>query len=108
MEVVHVYAIIENGGKQYKVMPGEIVELEIYQSKEGTKIDPGQILFLFNDEQYFAGKKIPTSARVEATILEKGKEKKVLVFKKKRRKQYQRTRGHRQQFMRVKIESITW
>jgi large subunit ribosomal protein L21 len=103
-----VYAIIENGGKQYKVTPGETVRMEIYQSKEGTKIDPGQILFLFDDKDYFAGNKVPTSARVEATIVEKGKDKKVLVFKKKRRKQYQRTRGHRQQFMRVKIESITW
>jgi len=103
-----VYAIIENGGKQYKVTPGETIKLEIYQSKEGTKIDPGQILFLYNDAEYFAGKKVPTAARVEATILEKGQEKKILVFKKKRRKQYQRKTGHRQQFMRVKIESITW
>jgi large subunit ribosomal protein L21 len=101
-----VYAIIENGGKQYKVAPGDVVRLEIYQSKEGAQIDPGQLLFLFNDSEYFAGKKIPASARVEATILEKGKEKKVLIFKKKRRKQYRRTRGHRQQMMRVKIGSI--
>ena len=102
------YAIIENGGKQYKVSPGEVVKMEIFQSNEGTKIDPGQILFLYDDKGYFAGKKVPTSARVEALIMEKGQDKKVLVFKKKRRKQYQRTRGHRQQFMRVKIESITW
>ena len=102
------YAIIENGGKQYKVTPGEIVKLEIYQSKEGTRIDPGEILFLFNDTEYFAGKKVPASARVEATIMEKDQYKKVLVFKKKRRKQYKRLRGFRQQFMRVKIESITW
>jgi len=103
-----VYAIIENGGKQFKVSPGDVVKLEIYQSKEGSKIDPGQILFLFNDSEYFAGTKVPSSARVEATIMEKGKDKKVLVFKKKRRKQYRRTRGHRQQFMRVKIDSILW
>lgn len=102
------YAIIENGGKQYKVEPGKVIKLEIYQSKEGTKIDPGQILFLYNDSEYFAGNKVPSSARVEATIIEKGKDKKVLVFKKKRRKQYKKTRGYRQQFMRVKIESITW
>ena len=102
------YAIIENGGKQYKVAPGDILNLEIYQSKTGSKIDPGQLLFLYNDQEYFAGNKIPSAAKVEATILEKGKDKKVLVFKKKRRKQYRRTRGHRQQFMRVKIESILW
>ena len=102
------YAIIENGGKQYKVAPGDVVKLEVYQSKEGSKIDPGKVLFLYNDKEYYAGKNIPASARVEAMILEKGQEKKILVFKKKRRKQYRRTRGHRQQMMSVKIESILW
>ncbi len=102
------YAIIENGGKQYKVAPGDVVRLEVYTSKVGSKIDPGQLLFLYNDQDYFVGDKIPASAKVEATILEKGKDRKVLVFKKKRRKQYRRTHGHRQQFMRVKIESILW
>ncbi|HEY4490707.1 MAG TPA: 50S ribosomal protein L21 [Acidobacteriota bacterium] len=100
------YAIIENGGKQYRVAPGDVVKLEVYQSKEGSKIDPGKLLFLFDDNQYFAGKSIPTTARVEATIIEKSKDPKILVFKKKRRKQYRRTRGHRQQVMRVKIDSI--
>ena len=102
------YAIIENGGKQYKVAPGDVVKLEITDEKEGTKIDSGVILFLFNDTDYFAGPKVPSSAKVEATIVDKDKDKKVLVFKKKKRKQYQRTRGHRQQFMRVRIDSITW
>lgn len=109
MEVGEVYAIIENGGKQYKVAPGDVVKLEVSGEEEaGSKIQSGEILFLFNDADYFAGTKVPSSAKVEATIVEKGKNKKVLIFKKKKRKQYQRTRGHRQQFMRVKIESITW
>jgi large subunit ribosomal protein L21 len=103
-----VYAIIENGGKQYKVSPGDILRLEVYESKPGSKVDPGKLLFLYNDQEYFAGKSIPATAKVEATILEKAKDKKILVFKKKRRKQYRRTRGHRQQYMRVKIESILW
>lgn len=102
------YAIIENGGKQYRVAPGDIVKLEVGEDKEGSKIEPGTLLFLFNDKDYFAGDKVPSTAKVEATIMEKGKDKKVLIFKKKRRKQYQRTRGHRQQFMRVKIDSISW
>lgn len=102
------YAIIENGGKQYKVAPGDVVKLEVSGSKTGSKIELGGLLFLFNDQEYFVSDKIPSSAKVEATILEEGKSKKVLVFKKKRRKQYRRTRGHRQQFMRVKIDTITW
>jgi large subunit ribosomal protein L21 len=109
MEVVEVYAIIENGGKQYKVSPGDVVKLEIgEETKQGSRIDPGTLLFLFNDQDYFAGEKIPAKAKVEASVIETGKDKKVLVFKKKKRKQYQRTRGHRQQFMRVRIESISW
>src|SRR6187455_3224611 len=102
MEVGEVYAIIENGGKQYKVAPGDVVKLEVAEGDTGKKIQSGEILFLFNDTDYFAGSKVPTSAKVEGTIVEKGKDKKVLIFKKKKRKQYQRTRGHRQQFMRVK------
>ena len=102
------YAIIENGGKQYKVAPGDIVRLEVTDDKEGARIESGVILFLFNDSEYFAGDKLPASAKVEGTVLSRGKEKKVLVFKKKKRKQYKKTQGHRQQFMRVKIESITW
>jgi large subunit ribosomal protein L21 len=103
-----VYAIIENGGKQYKVAPGDVVNLEVTEDKEGSTFEPGELLFLFNDQEYLTGEKIPSSARVQGTIVEKGKDKKILVFKKKRRKQYRRTRGHRQQYMRVKIDSITW
>lgn len=102
------YAIIENGGKQYKVAPGDIVKLEVTGDEKGAKITSGEILFLFNDSDYFAGTKVPSSAKVEATVIDKDKNKKVLIFKKKKRKQYQRTRGHRQEFMRVKIDSITW
>jgi large subunit ribosomal protein L21 len=103
-----VYAIIESGGKQYKVAPGDVVKLEVSDEKEGAKITIGDLLFLFNDKDYFASNKVPSTAKVEATVIARGKGKKVLVFKKKRRKQYRRTRGHRQQFMRVRIDSISW
>jgi large subunit ribosomal protein L21 len=107
-EVGDVYAIIENGGKQYKVTPGDVVKLEVSGEESGSKIEMDGLLFLFNDQEYFASEKIPASAKVHATVVEEGKNKKVLVFKKKRRKQYRRTRGHRQEFMRVKIDAITW
>ncbi len=101
------YAIIESGGKQYRVAPGDVVKLEVTEDKAGSRIEIGDLLFLFDDKDYFVSAKIPSTAKVEATVIDHGKGKKVLVFKKKRRKQYRRTRGHRQQFMRVKIESIT-
>ena len=102
------YAIIQSGGKQYKVAPGDVVKLEVSDDKAGSKIQIGDLLFLFDDKDYFVSGKIPSTAKVEATVVDHGKDKKVLVFKKKRRKQYRRTRGHRQQFMRVRIDSITW
>jgi large subunit ribosomal protein L21 len=103
-----VYAIIENGGKQYRVSPGDVVKLEVSGDKSGAPLELGDLLFLYNDKEYFAASKVPSSAKVKATVIGEGKSKKVLIFKKKRRKQYRRTRGHRQQFMRVKIDSITW
>jgi large subunit ribosomal protein L21 len=102
-----VYAIIENGGKQYKVAPGDVVKLEVTGGKAGSKVELEKLLFLHDDKNYFASDKIPSSAKVEGTILDSGKEKKVLVHKTKRRKQYKRTRGHRQQFVRVRIDAIT-
>jgi large subunit ribosomal protein L21 len=106
-EVLYVYAIIENGGKQYKVAPGDVVKLEVSGGKVGSKVELDKLLFLHDDKNYFASSKIPSSAKVEGTILELGKDKKILVHKTKRRKQYKRTRGHRQQYVRVRIDAIT-
>jgi large subunit ribosomal protein L21 len=102
-----VYAIIENGGKQYKVAPGDVLKLEMeHGGKVGSKVELDKLLFLHDDKNYFASDKIPSAAKVEGTILELGKDKKVLVHKTKRRKQYKRTRGHRQQFVRIRIDAI--
>ena len=100
------YAIIENGGKQYKVTPGDVVKLEVSGEKSGAKIELGGLLFLFNDQEYFASDKIPSVAKVHGTVVEEGQSKKVLVFKKKRRKQYRRTKGHRQSVLNVRIDGI--
>ena len=103
------YAIIENGGKQYKVAPGDIVKLEITEGgKEGvkTQIESGEILFLFNDSEYLTGSKLPASAKVEGTVVGHGKEKKVLIFKKKKRKGYRLKRGHRQGYTEIQITKI--
>lgn len=102
------YAIIENGGKQYKVAPGDVVKLEVSGSKTGSKVHLEKVIFLYTDKEYFASNKIPASAKVEGTVLDEGKDKKVLVFKTKRRKQYRRTRGHRQHSTHIRIDSISW
>jgi large subunit ribosomal protein L21 len=99
------YAIVRCGGKQIKVSPGDVVRIE----KPSEKISKGQTLSL--SDVLFAGEvgktpKDPKGVTVKATVLSEGRSRKVLVFKKKRTKQYRRTKGHRQALVEVRIEAI--
>src|SRR5687767_4681784 len=99
------YAVIRSGGKQYRVTPGQTLRLEKLTGDAGSKIELGNVVFLENGGDVKFG--FPLSgAKVEATILETDRANKILVFKKKRKKQYRRTRGHRQAFTTVRIEKI--
>jgi large subunit ribosomal protein L21 len=101
------YAVIRSGGKQYRVVPGQTIRLEKLTGEPGSKIQLGDVLVVENDGKFQAGAPLLANARVEATVLEHDRAKKIIVFKKKRKKQYRRTRGHRQDFTAVRIESIT-
>jgi large subunit ribosomal protein L21 len=99
------YAIVRAGGKQLKVSPGDIVRIE----KPSEKVSKGQKLSL--DSVIFAGEagkepKDPKSVTVKATVLAERRSRKVLVFKKKRTKQYRRTKGHRQNLVEIRIDAI--
>ena len=99
------YAIIANGGKQYKMEPGQVLRLEKFLGEAGDKIELGPVLMTGGEGE----PKIGTphlEGSVSATILEQGKAKKVLVLKKKRRKGYRVKRGHRQPYTAVRIEAI--
>jgi large subunit ribosomal protein L21 len=100
------YAVIKSGGKQYRVKAGQTVRLEKLTGETGSKVELGGVLMVEDGGKLQTGSPL-SNAKVEATILETDRADKVIVFKKKRKKQYRRTRGHRQSFTAVRIEKIS-
>ena len=100
------YAVIRSGGKQYRVAPGQTIRLESLPGDVGAKIQLGDVLLVENEGNIQIGTPLVANAKIEATVLERDRAKKVLIFKKKRKKQYRRTQGHRQDYTTVRIENI--
>jgi len=100
------YAVIRSGGKQYRVAPGQTIRLEQVAGDVGAKVQLADVMLVENDGNITVGSPFLANAKVEATVLEHDRAKKILVFKKKRKKQFRRTRGHRQNYTAVRIESI--
>ena len=99
------YAVIESGGKQYRAMPGELIDVETLAGEVGSSVQFNKVLALVDGEQVKTGA-AAQGAIVKATITVQDRGPKTLVFKFKRKKQYKRTIGHRQNFTRVKITEI--
>lgn len=100
------YAIIETGGKQYKVAPGERVRVETLPLEVGAEIELTGLKALSNaDGQLLTGGDIG-GAKVTATVTRQGRGEKIIVFKFKRKKQYKRTYGHRQNFTELTINDV--
>jgi len=100
------YAVIRSGGKQYRVAPGQTVRLERVAGDVGAKVELGNVLLVENDGNIQVGSPVIANAKIEGTVLEQDRSKKILVFKKKRKKQYRRTQGHRQDYTAVRIDNI--
>ena len=100
------YAVIRSGGKQYRVAEGETVRLEKLES-ETAQIEFKDVLLVKTDEKVFIGTPIVEGASVLGTVEDTGKSDTVLVFKYKKKKQYRRTRGHRQEYADVRIDKIS-
>ena len=100
------YAVIENGGKQYRVASGDVVELETMDGDVGAEVDLGRVLAIVDGASVRAGSEA-AAAKVTGTIQANDRSPKVIVFKFKRKKQYKRTIGHRQNFTRVKVNRIS-
>jgi large subunit ribosomal protein L21 len=100
------YAVIETGGKQYRVAPGDVVQVDTLAGDVGSEIEFGRVLAVVNDANEVAAGAAVSGARVKATISEHGRGDKIIVFKFKRKKQYKRTIGHRQNYTQVRVSEI--
>jgi len=100
------YAVIRSGGKQYRVAPGQTVRLEKVTGDVGSKVELGEVLLVENEGKLQVGSPVVANAKIQATVLEHDRAKRIRIFKKKRKKQYRRTQGHRQYFTAVRIDSI--
>ena len=101
------FAIIKTGGKQYKVQAGEIIKIErLGDSKPETKLEFNEVLAYGDDKNLELGEPTISGAKVEADLIKNGKNRTVLIFKKRRRKNSWRKNGHRQQFSLIRINKI--
>ncbi|ORJ58704.1 50S ribosomal protein L21 [Geothermobacter hydrogeniphilus] len=99
------YAVIKTGGKQYKVSEGDLLKVEKLAGSVGDSIELGEVLMV-GGEEVKVGTPLLPNAKVTARIVEQGKDKKILVFKSKKRKGYRKKNGHRQPITRLKITGI--
>jgi large subunit ribosomal protein L21 len=100
------YAVIETGGKQYRVAPGQMIQIDTLAGDVGTAVEFDRVLALSNEANELVLGDALKTARVRGKISAHGRGDKILVFKFKRKKQYKRTIGHRQNYTRVQVEEI--
>jgi len=100
------YAIIETGSKQYRVEPGAAIRVEKLSAEVGAPVTFDRVLLVSGDGKTAVGTPVVAKATVTGEVVRHGRESKVVVFKKIRRKNYRRTRGHRQDFTEVKITAV--
>jgi large subunit ribosomal protein L21 len=101
-----VYAIIKTGGKQYRISPGDVLRVERLPGERGDEVILDQVLLVTDGVAIQVGQPLVPNATVRTQIVRQGKGKKVLIFKKKRRKNYRRKQGHRQLFTALQIDEI--
>lgn len=101
------YAVIETGGKQYKVSEGDVLEVEMLNQDEQEQVVFDKVMLVKDGEQVRVGTPTVDDAKVEGTVLEHGKGDKITVFKYKPKKNYRRKQGHRQPYSKVKIDKIS-
>ncbi len=100
------YAVIETGGKQYRVEEGDVIFVEKMDAEEGSVITFDKVIAVSDNGELKLGSPVVDGAEVSAVVIRKGKGKKIMVFKYKAKKNYRRRQGHRQPYTKVQIESI--
>jgi large subunit ribosomal protein L21 len=100
------FAIVETGGKQFKVSQGDIIVVEKLNAEVGSTVTLDKVFLVSSDKGVSVGTPTVAGAKVTAKVLEHGKAKKIVVFKYKPKKNYHKKQGHRQPFTKLQIESI--
>ena len=100
------YAIIETGGKQYRVTEGAVLTVEKLDAAQGDAVEFARVLTVVKDGDVVIGRQLVSGAKVTGKVVEHGKGKKILVFKYKAKSNYRKRQGHRQPFTKVVIEKI--
>ena len=100
------YAVVEIAGKQLRVDKGDLVKVPLLDAEEGSKHSFSDVLLVSADGKTQVGRPHVDGASVKATVLGHGKDKKVIVFKKKRRQGYKRTKGHRRPLTMLRVQSV--
>lgn len=101
------YAIVEDGGKQYKAVEGGVIEVDLFAAQPGEQVDLEHVLLLANDEDIKVGTPYVNGAIVQATVLGEVKGPKVIVFRYKPKKRIRVKTGHRQKYTRLQVDSIS-
>ena len=107
VEKAHMYAVIKTGGKQYKVVAGEKIKVELIVADVGQEIVIDQVLAVGSGAELMVGTPWVAGASVRATVVAQGKHDKVHIFKMRRRKHYRKSQGHRQTFTELEISAVT-
>ena len=101
------YAVVKSGGKEYRVSKGDLIRVEKLEGKEGDQVVIREVLMVSDEGKVQLGTPQLTNAVVTGKIVQEAKGKKVLIYKMKRRKNYRRTKGHRQTYTYLRVEDIS-
>jgi large subunit ribosomal protein L21 len=102
------YAIVEDGGKQYKAVEGATIEVDYFPAEAGEPVDLERVLMVVEDDKVNVGRPLVAGAKVQASVVSQVKGPKIVVFRYKPKKRIRRKTGHRQKYTRLQIESISF
>ena len=100
------YAVIQTGGKQYRVQPGDTIYVELLHAEPGSQVELDRVLMIGEGAEVTVGQPFIPGAKVQASVVDEGRGKKIIVFKFKSKVRYRRKNGHRQHFTRLTIQNI--
>lgn len=100
------YAVVKTGGKEYRISPGDLIRVEKLEGKVGDQVTMKDILMVSHEDQVQVGNPLLSNAVITGEIVQQVKGRKVLIYKMKRRKNYRRTKGHRQTYTYIRVNEI--